>query len=201
MTATPAFTTTLRRASLGAGVVAAVAFASTMAAPAALAAPVSPALLLTKSEFPAGSSQYETGAAPKGRVTLKPGAPPQCAAAADRLNRATAGASGVSASAINGYSYLQVDITSPVQASLWRTMTAQCDGPESALEVPADLKPFRPAVVTYYTGKRNSAIEGAADVGNVTVDVYVRGLDETPANTSRFWELFRAQIKKVQTGR
>ncbi|NMD56173.1 MULTISPECIES: hypothetical protein [Tsukamurella] len=180
---------------------AAVAAGSALAAPAASAAPVAPSLVLTQAQFPAGSVDYRTGKISGDAVTLKPGAPKPCLDAANRLNGANANAQSAAASARNGYSFMTTGVISPVQGGLWRATAQACSGRVAEVPVPGDLARYNPAVITYGTDERASAIEGAADAGGYTVNVYVRGLSDTPANTARFWEVFRAQIKKVEAAR
>ena len=91
-------------------------------------------------------------------------------------------------------------VISPMQGGLWRAMAQACSGKVAELVVPGDLVRYNPAVITY-GGKSGSTIEGAADVNGHTVNVLVRGLSDTPANADRFWQVFRAQIQKVQAGR
>lgn len=179
---------------------AAVAAGSTLAAPAVSAAPATPNLVLTKAEFPAGSGDYRTGV-PRPSKLGADQPTPACTTAIERVNRASAGAQGFSASARNGYSIMITSVISPVQTAVWRDATRACGGPAAELPVPGDLARFNPVVLTYRSGERVQAIEGVADVAGRTVDVYVGGLSETPANTDRFWQVFRAQVKKVEAAR
>lgn len=181
-----------------AALLAAVAAGSTLVAPAASAAPVGPNLLLTKAEFPAGSNDYRTGAPRPSKLGADDNPTPACIAAIERVNRSSAGAQGVSASARNGYSIMVSSVLAPVQAGVWRSATQACGGPAAELPVPGDLARVNPVVLTYRTGGRVEAIEGVADVAGRTVDVYVGGLSQTPANTERFWQVFRAQVTKVE---
>ncbi|CAM3826766.1 hypothetical protein ACXYTP_02215 [Tsukamurella ocularis] len=184
-----------------AALLAVVAAGSTLAAPAASAAPVSRALVLSQAQFPAGSVDYRTGRLNGEAVTIKNTAPQPCKDAANRLNGATANAQSVAASARNGYSFMTTGVISPAQGALWRGMAQACSGRNSELAVPGDLTRYNPTVITYGEGERAGAIEGAADVKGYTVNVYVRGLSETPANTARFWQVLRAQIQKVEAAR
>ncbi|TWS25111.1 hypothetical protein FK268_07790 [Tsukamurella sputi] len=179
---------------------AAVAAGATLAAPAASAAPVDKSLVLTQAEFPAGSVEYRTGAPRPSKLGAdKP--TPACTTAIERVNRASANAQGFSAMARNGYSLMLTSVIAPVQTSIWRDATRACDGPAAELPVPGDLARYNPVVLTYRSGERVEAIEGVADVAGRTVDVYVGGLSETPANTDRFWQVFRAQITKAEAAR
>ncbi|MBS4103738.1 hypothetical protein [Tsukamurella paurometabola] len=180
---------------------AAVAAGSTLAAPAASAAPVSKALVLTQAQFPAGSVDYRTGQLGGEAVSIKPSAPQQCKDAANRLNGATANAQSAAASARNGYSFMTAGVISPAQGALWRGVAQACSGRIAEIPVPGDLTRYNPAVITYGEDERAGAIEGAADVNGYTVNVYVRGLSETPANSARFWQVFRAQIQKIEAAR
>ncbi len=181
--------------------VAALAAAGTALAPAASAAPVSKSLVLAQAQFPAGSVDYRTGTLSGEAVSIKAGAPQQCKDAANRLNGATAKAQSAAASARNGYSFMTAGVISPAVGGLWRATAQACSGRNAELPVPGDLARYNPTVITYGEDERASAVEGAADVNGYTVNVYVRGLSDTPANTDRFWQVLRAQIKKVETTR
>ncbi|AUN40224.1 hypothetical protein [Tsukamurella tyrosinosolvens] len=196
-------TSTSRRARFASAtaLLAALAAGGTALAPAASAAPVSPNLVLTKAEFPAGSNDYRTGRLNGEAVTIKNTAPQQCKDAANRLNGANANAQSAAASARNGYSFMTAGVISPAQGALWRGVAQACSGRNAELPVPGDLTRFNPTVITYGEDEGAGAIEGAADVNGYTVNVYVRGLSETPANTARFWQVFRAQIQKVERAR
>ncbi len=191
-----------RRLASATALLAAVAAGTTLVAPAASAAPgaVTPDLVLTKAEFPAGSNDYRTGTPrPSSLGADKPS--PACTAAIDRVNQSSKAARGFSASARNGYSLMVSAVLTPPQASVWRAATRACEGPVAELPVPGDLTRFNPVVLTYRSGGKVEAIEGVADVAGRTVDVYVGGLSETPANTARFWQVFRAQLQKVERAR
>ncbi|MGC5026501.1 hypothetical protein ACLQ3K_17270 [Tsukamurella sp. DT100] len=178
-----------------------LAAGGTALAPAASAAPVGPNLVLMKAEFPAGSNDYRTGKPAPSKLTAGDNPSPACTAATERVNRSAAGTQGFSASARNGYSLMLSAVVAPPQASVWRAATQACGGPVAELPVPGDLARYNPVVLTYRDGQRIQAVEGVADVAGRTVDVYVGGLSETPANTARFWQVFRAQIQKVETAR
>ncbi|KXP12568.1 hypothetical protein [Tsukamurella pseudospumae] len=181
-------------------IVATVAAGATLAAPAASAAPVNSALVLTQAQFPAGSTDYRAGRLRGGAINIRAGAPQPCVDAANRLNAATTTAQNAGAAARNGYSSMVSIVISPMQGGLWRSMAQACSGRVSELAVPGDLARYNPAVITY-GGKTDSTIEGAADVNGHTVNVLVRGLSDTPANAAKFWQVFRAQIQKVQAAR
>lgn len=200
MIATSTPTSRRTRFASAAALVAALAATGTALAPAASAAPVGPNLVLTKAEFPAGSTDYRTGAPAHSQLTPDEGPSPACTAAVERVNRSSAGAQGVSATARNGYSLMLSSVLTPAQTSVWRAATKACGGPAAELAVPGDLARLNPVVLTYRSGGRIDAIEGVADVAGRTVDVYVRGLSATPANTARFWQVFRAQVAKVEKG-
>ncbi|KXO92076.1 hypothetical protein AXK57_12825 [Tsukamurella pulmonis] len=201
MTATSLPTSRRTRFASAAALLTAVVAGSTLVAPAASAAPAGPSLVLTKAEFPAGSSDYMTGKPVPTRLKVSTNPPPVCATAIDRVNRATDSAQGTSATARNGYSLMLTSVLTPQHAGVWRAATKACGGPVAELPVPGDLVRFNPVVLAYRDDKRTYAVEGVADVAGRTVDVYVSGLGETPANTARFWDVFRAQIKKVEAAR
>ncbi|TWS20191.1 hypothetical protein FK529_08725 [Tsukamurella asaccharolytica] len=189
------------RLASGAALLAALAAGGTTFAPAASAAPVNKSLVLTQAQFPAGSVDYRTGQLSGSAISLKPSAPQPCKDAANRLNGATANAQSAAASARNGYSFMTAGILSPAQGGLWRGLAQACSGRVAELAVPGDLARYNPAIITYGAAEGATAIEGAADVDGYTVNVFVRGLSETPANADRFWQVLRAQIQKVETAR
>ena len=188
-----------RLASAGA-FVAAIATVGTLAAPAASAAPVSTNLLLGPAQFPAGSTDYrvDPNAAPA-KVKIPESSPADCRAAGDGLNATLASVNGAEATARNGYSFMSSAVLSPVVTNQWRAVVERCDGGQ--LATPPDLVRYSPVVMTAREDGRIGAVQGFADVNGYTVNVYVEGLSATPANTDRFWAVFRAQIQKVQTGR
>lgn len=201
MTANPVSTPRRKRFATAAALVAAVAAGTTLVVPAASAAPANTGLLLTAAQFPAGSGDYRSGGTPRTQISGGDNASPQCIAATARVNRAQDSSQGVSASARNGYSYMLTSLRTPAQTPVWRAAALACGGPIAELPVPGDLARYNPVVVTYQKAGRTGAIEGVADVNGITVDVYVSGLSETPANSARFWQVFRAQVQKVQAGR
>lgn len=199
-----AITTTPRRKRFAsaAALVAAVAACGTLVAPAASAAPVNPALVLTKAQFPAGSNDYRlVPNARSSKVGVTGDVSPECRATTDRLNRTLASVDGATATARNGYSMMSSAVLSPAITGQWRTASVQCGDSEGKPAVPGDLARYNPVIVTSNKDGRLQSVEGFADVGGLTVDVYVAGMSETPANTARFWQVFRAQIQKVQAGR
>lgn len=202
MTANSTSTSRRTRFASAAALVATLATGSALVAPAASAAPVSTALLLTKAQFPAGSNDYRvTPNARASKVGAEGDVTPECRATTDRLNRTLAGLDGATATARNGYSLMASAVLSPPVTGQWRTAVAQCGESKGRPAVPGDLARYNPVILTNHKDGRLQSVEGFADVNGYTVDVFVAGLSQTPANTARFWQVFRAQIQKVQAGR
>ncbi|GAB3126113.1 hypothetical protein GCM10027289_01400 [Tsukamurella serpentis] len=202
MTAITASSPRRARIASAAALFTAIAAGTTLAAPVASAAPVRNDLVLTAQQFPAGSTDYRLlPDAKAGKVGVTDDASPQCRGASDRLNAALAGSKGATAVARNGYSAMASAVLSPPITGAWRDTVAQCGQTEGRPPVPGDLARYNPVVITNHKDGRLESVEGFADVNGFTVDVYVAGLSATPANTDRFWQVFRAQVQKVQAGR
>ncbi|ADG78387.1 PknH-like extracellular domain-containing protein OS=Tsukamurella paurometabola (strain ATCC 8368/ DSM / CCUG 35730 / CIP 100753 / JCM 10117 / KCTC 9821/ NBRC 16120 / NCIMB 702349 / NCTC 13040) OX=521096 GN=Tpau_1769 PE=4 SV=1 [Tsukamurella paurometabola] len=181
-------------------VVATITAAGSLVSPVASAAPVSTNLLLGPDQFPSGSTDYRVNpSAATSKVRIPESAPADCRAAGDSLNSLIGSVNGAEASARNGYSFMTSAVLSPVVTSQWRAVVDRCEGGQ--LATPPDLARYNPVILTANEGGRIGAVQGFADVNGYTVNAYVEGMSATPANTDRFWAVFRAQIQKVQTGR
>ncbi|WP_019203350.1 hypothetical protein [Tsukamurella sp. 1534] len=182
-------------------IAAAVAVVATLAAPAASAAPVGTDLVLGPSQFPAGSTDYRVSPnARLGKISVTPDAPAPCRGAADRLNASLSSAKAAEAFARNGYSAMLSTVISPPVTNQWRAVASSCASEGERVAPAPDLARYAPVVLATRENGRTTSIEGFADVNGYTVDVYVEGASETPVNAERFWQVFRSQIRKVQTG-
>lgn len=162
------------------------------------AAPVVPArALLTAAEFPAGSSHYTPG-----RRTPSTGIrgvdSADCAALRTRLNDDFRRSTFADAVAQRGRSTILVSLIDRPLAPRIADAASRCGEPSvpraASVAIPADLQRVRPRVLS--TGADD--IRGWADVRGTTVGVIVEGENGSAADRDAFWQLFRAQVAKVE---
>ncbi|GAB3126108.1 hypothetical protein GCM10027289_01390 [Tsukamurella serpentis] len=174
-----------------------VAVAATVGLPAvAQAAPVDPVrAVLAAHELPMGSKDYMV-AAP---VTLPPAAPAPagdspCDRATHAVDRAAAGARAVEAEAWRGDTHFYSSVvTRPITTS-YKARENVCGERSVVLTPPADLARFPVSIRRVGTQR----YEGLADVRGATVSVIASSPEAKPLSTETFWEVFRAQISKVE---
>ncbi|GAA1073066.1 hypothetical protein [Tsukamurella spumae] len=179
-------------------VVVGAVIASTFPATAS-AAPVVPArAVLTAAELPSGSKDYMVF--PIAALPAPNGPGPNrsspCETASYALQRAVAGAQAVEADAWRGDTHFYASVFGRAATAEFTAQDSACGETANAtrLPVPADLVRLDPVLLRVNAHR----VTGMADVRGATVGVIASSPDDKPLNLDTFWQVFRAQIAKVE---
>ncbi|KXP09727.1 hypothetical protein AXK57_12835 [Tsukamurella pulmonis] len=178
----------------------ALALAATASVPAlASAAPVQPTrALLTADEFPAGTTDYTLENRSPSAGLPSSSESPKCSAQREDLDQRLRGITSANAVALRRANEILVYVLDRPVTTQIADLATHCAIPGMGVAtpraVPGDLARVRARVVT----TSPDTIQGWADVRGATVSVNLFGIDGAAADREAFWQLFRAQIAKVE---
>ena len=165
----------------------------------AYAAPVVPArAVLTAAELPSGSKDYMVFpiAALPAPTGPAPNTSSQCETASHALQTSLAGVPAVEAEAWHGDTHFYASVVGRAATAKFTAQDSACGETANAtrLPVPADLVRLDPVLLRVNTHR----ITGMADVRGATVGVIASSPDDRPLSLDTFWQVFRAQVAKVE---